>query len=1762
MQYHQFCLSLELLRVTVDGSGIGSDWSFDLSVGYFSTSISKRIGPNKSRKINKVVYEEFLWGERGSSQQLPVYISITENDPVYNDYGSGGDTFTCYFEPGEQFFETQVRVEATGGDEPASVYLKFEFALTVEIKAQAKIHWALPSEPEKAVTCIPFLNLQPSFEWNTQLSLDKSETTGSPLQYSGSEPDKVTVKFPLKGNITDPTDEILEVSAEIAKVDGETAHSPKKYGDAEADNFDSSSFTFNEITLQGHGHHLISVKIVNAAKAEYIRYILAQVDIPQKIREEINQKEVSIQKAKDTLNQDLLAINKVPENRKKIDSQSAGLFASFDTLVKRTEAEIRQKYDEGIQSPAVRFLGTEILDQAPEIEEGCKRIIHVVDLEVDKEETEIEVKVEASSAKKNVKLEREEPDHFVSKEPKAHLCIPKYKGEGSDYKPEDLKKMAGLQHDPTKGAIKAIYDEQEAEVKPVSVSVEGPGFGYCPREGSKGQAIEFRLRAEGEPGSCDEGSGQYEWKVVEKPKGASTPSIEGNGSEEANFKVLQAGFYRFRVYYHMGDGCKMVYADHVAEFFDAQVMMSGPQLSLAEASGSESYVLSVDDRQLDLEGLVYLRNGLTGICLLNGEASLSWNPRAQGSLSQKPAQTSNSLISGTYQTQTRPASNQSIGLQVSSLDNDEGQVNVKSLNIQFTLNFQVVEGQAMNPLTLYDRNWNQVGQAQSEDAYKKFPDGSVGGFNFSLSRSSNSRMNLQIRPVDQFNNPLPESTPVNWRLFGGGKINTPEPQNLQQGTASAELAGGFTGSHQMLRVTVGERSFFIGNPLVPADIQLSWGTPGLFNGKIYRNKNTKHTQVVATVKDAFGEPMKNTEVQWSISKGSVQGSRATVFSTTSLGRTNSSGITQATLSDQFHATDGTLNKIHNLAWGKVTVTAMAGQPGQKIVADNATKGSISGHFNDSDMIRRPRNIWPTRHFMSQKTLAPIDGGAGASVKLEGTANDNAYVDIVQDRQLVPWVNFNFAPGLFGAGNNLPGKVNSAVYPRPILFDFKISQFRVGFEPIAPNTLRMYPSTFADLLAGRGIFHSVRINGLTNFEVSFDFSAGPANKTYKILEGKGADDAGGSWYIERSGGGRFCSIQAHFGGSACATQPAANATTRLIRIPTRRFVTIKLQVSGDPKTGVNIRLTIGMSVQTATTTKFNWLSGNYQRVRIFNPAGSPYDMKNLDFKGEINSVMNMRDANGVLSPRGWVSLDGSGEATINVRNQFNDRQEGQEYVKPTPPTFTVTQKEDHIQEFGSVITSYCSSWDFDETIIPAMSDTAIRIYREGGEAAAGFIFGTGEGISGMAGDMVAGMILIGDLRDILKNLCYLWPGGEDPDWVNFGLAVAGLVLDVGEIFSAGMDTPANFFVSFVKVLLKQDGLNKKVARIFVELLMLLIREWRAALRGGVFLFTAYSLYTVVKDLTEFMMEGLSLGSFGPKKILETVETLKTRFEILMELFSNSAIQMMEDIPVMGRFLKRLREGRLTDDEIRDLVRYSKLDEVSTEVIRVMAKVIDVYPNWKGMNLTPRQLRGLGEFLQSHGPNGVHELLKRFHAFSDPKPLQIVLGNIEAAARCCREIKGDDWVRPFKDMTVPLTQRAWQKQGAFHELDVLSRYFHRLPDTNANRIVDIQPRWNGKQGVDFIIQDNDGRLYMLEVKSFFALDPSNNSAKLHTQFNRYIDNLARLDALGPRSPMPFRWVFRGEYEAEYWESLLATLAKAGKLPDGVQISAHFLGLEKYR
>jgi len=1662
---------------------------------------------------------------------------------------------------------------------------------------ERKLSYVHPTDIEDPRGCVPYLLPRPLFWFENPAPRDRTEITQG-LAYAEQDGTArgVRVKFEIKGRIADITGKIVSVKAEVAgfrhdsvpEPDSQVADPPNPpsvanpleldvYATYDATEFNETSFRFAEAGVKGHGFHRIRVTVENAAGLSLVRCLDVEVDRSGAGQDAINAKLEEVNPKLAELHERLEQVDADPSEPAD-EEQLRWIEQEMTRLLDEVEAKEREADD----TPAIRVLETELRLTAAEhlaLDDNAKFQLHVID----DEETSIGLRVELASSEKqvDVAVKQHQDRHWLSDSPLKHLILPP-PPSGADYPNAELSYPKGLWHKPGGLPVHAVYQNKCEDALPLEVTVSGDSIGYCNEDGTPPQPGQVKLKAKGTPRKCRAQGrmieGKYEWIVGEKPLGAPLPQIvflSADGSE-IEVRAEKAGLYRMRVVYYIREVCRLVHADHVFEVFQPVPDLTGIEFRehTAEATAAGREQLEADFDALHLEVGVLLRAASGHFHPLPGEAGLEWTQTGPGSLEGPPSRTAGGAARCQFRSVKQAPNAPTLKVGIKTLPVDGADRDVSALNVFDQTGIDVTPGAPAEPLRMYGRETPQ-------DTWRRLPDATTDPNNTSVTtkqrvlhgiRTGVASLEFKLEARDRHDNLVENGTPVDWHLDGTGDLElTLASQRTQGGESSAMVVGGLAAAPnegapgfgaQLLRITVGESEFWFGNPLLGAklDLRLTPGTYDAGQPPLLRRESVTNASRVEVTATLNGRPVTDGVISWTITKGSIAGENAPPGSTpgfakSSLSRLDSQGRAAASISEIYRASDGTPNAIHNRAWGRVMIIATLGQGEKPLPRADAASGSLKARFDDTDLERRVRHIWPATHFLRQGsygflnapmsspplyqrsgpdasgtfTYLPNSGAAPesqeADLRLQGGANGEALIDIVEHRQLVEIVHFPFtAPVGSPVASNFSGKRNAAIHPPPIDFDLKSRYGRVGwdFYATSPGEITVLDTFAAETLYWAGEVHSTVIQGLTNFAVEFEYWPGTRVAAHEILSGWGGDDpARGKWTIELNAVGV---IQATFFAHACQTLPPINITLTGGRAATTGWNRIRLAVSGSPANGGSViaNLSVNGAAAGRTATGFNWLPGSFQRLVLGLAEGAPYRFRELRVFGEINAVMNMRRADGVVVPQQTLRLDGAGEAVVRVSTSEINMEA--EYGR-LPRTNAQLGISGDVAQFATVTSGYCSTWAFDTEVIAALSPGAIRILRGSAEFAYGFLFGEGEGLEGFAGDLIAGMVLIGDLRDIVKNLCYLAPGGEDPDWINFTLAVAGLVLDVGEVFSGGADTPVNAFVAVLKVTAKKlrdvnTPAARRVAAVIGELLLSLLKEWRTTLGTGQFVFTAWQFYPVIRDLYEYLQPALANPALLPEYL-----------EPVFAMIENPAGRSRKEFEIIGETLNTWRRSGMRPSRMAALVRKLKDTQRGFDSRTLRRVLRSLHRRWpRDRNLTPKALLGLAEFARMFGSAKTSRLVKTFLDGGNVDDLIRVLHNIETAASWARR-KGQ--LDELRHLTIGLSGPGNARLGAFLELEVFVMFRHR--------IFDLRPRINDRWGCDFRL---DGDVYV-ECKAWFEFSDELRK-KLIRQFIRFAKHWSTQgDFRRPR----FRYVFIGVFRREYYGALRQAMGLAklnGYLP----------------
>ncbi len=123
-------LIIKLKEIIYSGENIGDDLSFHFDVEGQATHLKTKISFGERKSFNKVLFQgTFAEG----SVSLPISVDITEEDPIFNDTGSGSSSFNVQLQESEiQTHSFNANVIASGGDKGKIATFTFKMEATIE----------------------------------------------------------------------------------------------------------------------------------------------------------------------------------------------------------------------------------------------------------------------------------------------------------------------------------------------------------------------------------------------------------------------------------------------------------------------------------------------------------------------------------------------------------------------------------------------------------------------------------------------------------------------------------------------------------------------------------------------------------------------------------------------------------------------------------------------------------------------------------------------------------------------------------------------------------------------------------------------------------------------------------------------------------------------------------------------------------------------------------------------------------------------------------------------------------------------------------------------------------------------------------------------------------------------------------------------------------------------------------------------------------------------------------------------------------------------------------------------------------------------------------------------------------------------------------------------------------------------------------------------------------------------------------------------
>ena len=126
-----FRLTLRLKKINYSGENIGDDLNFTFNVKGHVIHLRSKISFGRSKSFKQVLFQEIL---PEGSISLPISVDITEEDPIFNDTGSGSSQFAMQLEqPETRKHSFSADVIASGGDKAKKATFTFMLEAVIDV---------------------------------------------------------------------------------------------------------------------------------------------------------------------------------------------------------------------------------------------------------------------------------------------------------------------------------------------------------------------------------------------------------------------------------------------------------------------------------------------------------------------------------------------------------------------------------------------------------------------------------------------------------------------------------------------------------------------------------------------------------------------------------------------------------------------------------------------------------------------------------------------------------------------------------------------------------------------------------------------------------------------------------------------------------------------------------------------------------------------------------------------------------------------------------------------------------------------------------------------------------------------------------------------------------------------------------------------------------------------------------------------------------------------------------------------------------------------------------------------------------------------------------------------------------------------------------------------------------------------------------------------------------------------------------------------
>jgi hypothetical protein len=335
-----------------------------------------------------------------------------------------------------------------------------------------------------------------------------------------------------------------------------------------------------------------------------------------------------------------------------------------------------------------------------------------------------------------------------------------------------------------------------------------------------------------------------------------------------------------------------------------------------------------------------------------------------------------------------------------------------------------------------------------------------------------------------------------------------------------------------------------------------------------------------------------------------------------------------------------------------------------------------------------------------------------------------------------------------------------------------------------------------------------------------------------------------------------------------------------------------------------------------------------------PAGGAADLTiGSGFVGNIDNVSVQRLSAGSsyleidgVDVNHRITLDANGEAVLVIRSTGNQQTPLMRHTIRAAPV--ADAKSDTLKTSPSLACLFSDIFSLEE---PSHYGHFVNLFD-------GFVTGQGEGFAGLAGDVVAGVLIWGDLRDCaVQGVRALHPNKE-ADWAVFGFAAGGLLLEL----APGAGDTVDSVLAAVKGTIRRlpDGpMRDIVAEIPLHLALRAHREgWESVANYADELWQFFDY--LFKDLT-------------PAQVQRWAEFIRSsdQFEIALRVFretcggSKSYVKgrpcfdwferVSEEFPAVGGRFLEVFDG--LDESVRLMVRES--EDASRGLARLLDHKVD-------------------------------------------------------------------------------------------------------------------------------------------------------------------------------------------------------------------------------